>query len=551
MRPEVLVVIPARGGSKGIPRKNLRMLAGHPLLYYVVRTALRSGFSPDVFVTSDDGEIVSMARNLGARIIQRDPALAGDAATLDPVVHEALILAEEQTGKRYDIVATMQPTSPLLRVESLDAALQRLVDDPALDTVIAARNDTHLTWGLRDGCYVPLYEARVNRQYLPPVFRETGGFLLSRRDSVSAAGRIGARVSLHLLSGGEEVDIDGADDWSLCEFHLRRRRILFVVTGNSVVGLGHVYNTLLIANDILNHEVEFLVDSDSRLAHDAIAARNYPVRMQSRADIADDVLAMGCDVVVNDRLDTDSVYVARLKSAGLAVVNIEDLGPGAAQADLVVNAIYPEKQATPKHHFGPAYFVLRDEFLMKAPAATHDRVERVLLTFGGVDPNNLTRKVLSAIHGFCLENGIAMTVVAGFGYQAYESLASFAGVDIVRNASNIADYMAEADLAFTSAGRTTYELASLGVPALVLAQNEREMTHFFASADNGFRHLGLGVEVPEEEILRHFVEIVLSPHTRRAMSRAMLGTDLRQGRRAVNQLINRLLDEREQNRIAE
>jgi CMP-N-acetylneuraminic acid synthetase len=542
MKMEILVVVPARGGSKGIPRKNLRLLAGRPLLCYVINTAVRSRFAADVFVTSDDGEIIALAQNMGVRTIARDQSLAEDSTTLDPVVHDAVLRAEQCTGKRYELVATLQPTSPLLRVESLDAALQQMVDDPTLDTIIAARRDAHLTWSLSGGRYVPLYERRVNRQQLPPVFRETGAFLLSRRSAITECRRIGERVSLFELGGGEEIDIDSPDDWNLCEFRLKRRKIVFVVTGNSIVGLGHVYNTLLVANDILNHDVQFLVDSGSRMAHDVILARNYPVQIQTMPDIADDVLAMSADLVVNDCLDTGVEYVSRLKTAGLRVVNFEDLGPGAALADLVVNAIYPEGRASERAFHGPGYFILRDEFLAKTASKTREKVAKVLLTFGGVDPNNLTRKVLCAIYAYCLDSGIAISVVTGFGYDSYESLAPFTQVEIVRNAPNIADYMEQADVIFTSAGRTTYEIASLGVPSLVLAQNDRELTHCFASAENGFLHLGLGVEISDEDILQKFCELIDSPSRRRSMSEAMLATDLRKGRATVNRLINNLLE---------
>lgn len=540
--PRVLVVIPARGGSKGIPRKNLRALAGRPLIHYAISTALASRFQPTVCVTSDDDEILSIAAGLGATPLLRGDALAGDEATLDPVVHDALVRAEAAADAPFDLVVTMQPTSPLLRVASLDAALEKMVADPAIDTTLSARSDAHLSWSLRDGRYVPNYAARVNRQYLPPQFRETGGFVVSRRSAVTAAGRIGARVELQLLSGGEEIDIDSLDDWALCEFHLRRRRVLFVVTGNAQVGLGHVHNALLLANDILDHDVEFLVDEHSEMAALEIASRNYTVHRQRSPEIADDVLANGAPVVVNDRLDTSAEYVGRLKSAGRLVINFEDLGPGAALADLVVNAIYPESDVTaPRHYFGHRYMLLRDEFFLAPRHEVRDEVQQVLLTFGGVDPNNLTRKVLAAIAGECRGRGIRLKVVAGFGYQAFDTLAPFPEVEVVRNTRNIASHMAAADLVFTSAGRTTYEIASLGVPCIVMAQNAREMTHLFANADNGFLHLGMGADVDEASLRRAFLGLVDDAAARRDMAGRMRATDLRAGRERVGLLIRRAL----------
>ena len=258
---EVVIIIPARGGSKGIPRKNLRSLAGKPLINYSIKTALKSKFNPDVFVSSDDQEILSISQKLGAKTILRNEDKSTDSVTLDPVIFDAYKKAIEITKINYDLIVTLQPTSPLLTRESLDKAISKLIDCKEIDTVISAMNDTHLTWKDKNGKYIPNYLERVNRQYLPQVYRETGGFLITRNNIISENSRIGENVHLEILHGAETIDIDTFEDWSLCEYYLRKKRVLFVVKGYHEIGLGHVYNTLLIANDILDHEISFLVDT--------------------------------------------------------------------------------------------------------------------------------------------------------------------------------------------------------------------------------------------------------------------------------------------------
>lgn len=541
---DILVIIPARGGSKGIPRKNLRSLAGRPLIHYSIATAQASSFNPDVFVTSDDEEILAIAGKLGANLICRDPAIAGDATTLDPVIYDAFRQATRLTGKHYSLIITLQPTSPLLSANSLDQALHKMLSHPDIDTIISAKNDTHLTWREEGGAYVPNYSRRVNRQYLPACFTETGGFLITRPTIINESSRIGTHVDLHLLSGGEEIDIDNYEDWNLCEYYLKRRRILFVVTGNLSVGLGHVYNTLLLANDILSHHIEFLVDSQSQLAYDAISSRHYPVFMQQHKDIVDDIKERQPDVVINDRLDTDSCYIQTLKSLGFKIINFEDLGPGARFADLVVNAIYPEEEILPRHYFGHRYFILRDEFfLQNVPTTVRENPSIVLLTFGGVDPNNLTYAVLNAIYDYCCSQNIELRVITGFGYRQHDTLAAFSEIKLIHNTSSIADEMAKADIIFTSAGRTTYEVAALAIPCVVMAQNKREMSHFFASEENGFLHLGLGKEVDKNTLLQRFVHLSENPEIRQYMKELMQQTDLKEGRHRVNQLIRSILEQ--------
>ena len=539
----ILVIIPARGGSKGIPRKNLRNLNGKPLIYYSITTALSSEYNPDVYVSTEDNEIAAIAKKLRAKVINRDVSNAQDHTTLDPVIFEAYTKASLLEGKGYDLIVTLQPTSPLLTPESLDSAIGRMIDNPDIDTILSVKDDTHLTWKKTPaGNYVPNYAERVNRQYLDPVFKETGGFLICRSRVISHNSRIGSYVDLYSLDGGEEIDIDTHEDWNICEYYLRQKKILFVVSGYKEIGLGHVYNTLLIANDILRHQVQFLVDKKSKLAFKKITSKNYNVHIQTETDIASDIKAINPDVVINDCLDTDEGYIKKLKKSGFKVVNFEDLGSGARYADLVINAIYPEIKKLPSHYFGEKYFVLRDEFLLTEPGEPAEKVKRVLLTFGGVDPNNFTSKVLAAISAYCLANSINISVVTGFGYSEFSSLKKYQEVKIHKNTMDIAQHMSRADIIFTSAGRTTYETASLHVPTIVLAQNDREMTHFFASEKNGFLNLGLGNLVSEAQILLTFQELVEDFEKRSAMAHAMAKTNLRKGRKRVLGLIHSILE---------
>jgi len=539
----ILAIIPARGGSKGIPRKNLRLLNGKPLIYYAINTALNSQYNIDVYVSSEDDEILNIASQFGAKTHKRDISIADDKSTLDPVVYAAYEYAKQIENKEYDYIITMQPTSPLLKTTSLDSAIEQAIEDKSIETVIAVKDDTHLSWRKENGKFVPNYEKRVNRQYLTPTFTETGAFFITKREVITKNNRIGKTVKLYVLSNGEEIDIDTYEDWNICEYYLKRKHILFVVTGNSEVGLGHVYNTLLLANDILNHKITFLVDKKSQMAYNKIASKNYPVFIQKHKNIIDDIKALNPDVVINDRLDTDIKYMKELKSLNLKVINFEDLGEGAKKADLVINAIYPEKQVLPKHYFGHKYFMLRDEFIYSEQKEVKKEVKNVLITFGGVDPNNYTKKVIETIYQYCQENNIGITVITGFGYEKHDSLHEFPNIKIKENIMNISTYIKNADIVFTSAGRTTYEIASIGTPAIVLAQNERELTHFFASSEYGFLNLGLGYKISSKELYKNFVELVESYENRKYMSELMKRVDLKNGRKRVVKLIQNVIEE--------
>lgn len=534
---DILVVIPARGGSKGIPRKNLRNLAGKPLLFYVASLLKRSKFDLDVYLSSEDREILGLGKKLGLKTHLRDLSIAGDAVTLDPVIYNCLQYAEKIENKKYDLVVTMQPTSPLLSVESLDNALTEIINNQELETILSASDTTALSWTKNEDSYLPLYKKRLNRQYLEPTYTETGGFFISRRDIITENNRIGSNVSLYLLDDSESIDIDTFQDWAICEYILKKKKILFVVTGNNIVGLGHVYNSLLVANDILNHEIKFLVDKDSLLAAEVLSKYNYKVIVQKKSEILDDIKALKPDIVINDRLDTDENYIFNLKENCSKVINFEDLGSGAAIADLVFNAIYPESEEYNHHYYGANYFLLRDEFLLSKPKVILEEVKKVLLTFGGVDPLNNTLKVLQSIYEYCVDKHIKIQVIAGIGYNKFDTLENYPEVDIMHDVKNISDHMLDADIIFTSAGRTVYEIASLGVPCIVLAQNIRELTHYFASSENGFINLGLGSENSDTEILTVFESLITDFKKRICASNLMKKTDLRSGRKTVINLI--------------
>ena len=317
--------------------------------------------------------------------------------------------------------------------------------------------------------------------------------------------------------------------------------MLFVVVGNPEVGLGHANNSLAVADALTRHRVRFLVDSTSELAAGFIRARNYEVVIQSREDIADDVDALDPDLVINDRLDTTVDYMNAVRRPGRLVVNFEDLGPGAAHADLVINAIYPERDLHPKHYFGPRYYCPRPEFVVSKAAPARAPVREVLVTFGGTDPNNLTARVVRLIAPLAKRHGVHVRVILGLGYQHEPRVEAEEGISVLTSVANMAVHMRSADIVFTSAGRTTFEVACVGTPTIVIAQNERELTHLFATNDHGFLNLGLAKDVADAQIVDGFERLVGDPTVRQEMQERMTAVDLKGGQDRVRSLIEGLL----------
>jgi CMP-N-acetylneuraminic acid synthetase/spore coat polysaccharide biosynthesis predicted glycosyltransferase SpsG len=535
-----LIIIPARGGSKGIPRKNIRLLNGKPLISYSIELAKGIPFKKDIYVSSDSSEILSIAKLYGAKKYKRPEKYSTDEVTLDPVIYD--LYSKKITNNKYDFIITLQPTSPLLSLKTLVNAIEYLINNPNIDALISAKESRHLSWKKVSNEFVPFYKERLNRQFIDPLYTETGGFLITRSKFVTPKSRLGKNNSVFIVPDDESVDIDSFFDWSICEYFLSRKKILFVVSGYFEIGLGHIYNALIIADELIKHRVRFLVDRKSKLAFDKIAESNYNIDMQQNESLAEDVLKLNPDLVINDILDTDDSYIKALKKNNIKVINFEDLGPGAKYADIVINAMYSNQINDGNSYFGQKYFSIKNDFLLVQPQTVRKKVNRITISFGGVDPNNFTKKILDIIYIYCVNNNIRIYVIAGLGYKSYETLKSFKKVIIKKNSNEIADLFNKSDLIFTSGGRTTFETAVLGKPTIVLCQNNRELTHHFASDENGFINLGLGKDLNSQEIFDKFMLLVNDYNLRLSIHKKLLSQNIKNSKKNIFKLINTLIE---------
>lgn len=536
-----LIVIPARGGSKGIPRKNIRLMCGKPLISYSITNALNSSYDFDVVVSTDDKEIDRISLVYGAKVIKRPKELGADSVTLDPVIYHAVTYMETNMKNGYDIIITMQPTSPLLKTSTLDSAIEYFINNN-FDTVISGINRPHLSWTELEGKIVPLYKKRLNRQYLPPNLLETGAFLISKREFVKENSRFGPKVSIYEVPENESVDIDSPQDWWIAEKELSKKNILIRTDGYSEIGLGHIYRCLLLAYNLIDHNIRFVISNKSDIGLKKIQASYFPYDViYDDFDIGELVARYKCDIIVNDILDTEQQYIEYCKKLGIRIVNFEDLGTGALCADAVINDLYEKQNDYKNHYWGSDYYCIRDEFLLSEPANFRKVVQEVLIIFGGTDPCNLTYRLFNIIKSMS-NNNIHYTFILGMGYKSAEELISEANklnsnIDIVKDVKLMSEYMGKADIAISSQGRTMLELASMAVPTILLAQNGREQHHEFGYLKNGFINLGLGSEVEDQTIRETLLWLFNSPQIRKQMKDQMMKADLKKGIKRVVKII--------------
>ncbi|MCK4302580.1 MAG: acylneuraminate cytidylyltransferase family protein, partial [candidate division Zixibacteria bacterium] len=142
---KTLAIIPARGGSKGIPRKNLRLLAGKPLIAHTIEHARQARSIDRILVSTDDPEIASVSQRYGAEVIFRPSEISGDTASSESALLHALEHLEKTEGYRPDLVAFLQCTSPLTSPGDIDSTVQALLDGDA-DSALAVTPFPYFLW---------------------------------------------------------------------------------------------------------------------------------------------------------------------------------------------------------------------------------------------------------------------------------------------------------------------------------------------------------------------------------------------------------------------
>lgn len=225
----ILIVIPARGGSKGIPRKNLLPIGGRPLIAWTIAQALEAGDDAIVCVSTEDREIASIAREYGAHVIKRPAELAEDTTPTEPVILHAMDTIEAQ-GHTLDGVMLLQATSPIRRPGTIQRAIEKFRDENA-DSLVGVVAESPFFWRPPSDPSESAtahydFTNRPRRQDLRPeqmFYFENGSLYITKPEVYrNFANRLGGKISLFVLDDVEGVDIDTVADVAAAEQMLAR-----------------------------------------------------------------------------------------------------------------------------------------------------------------------------------------------------------------------------------------------------------------------------------------------------------------------------------------
>jgi len=225
---QTLAIIPARGGSKGIPRKNVRLLAGKPLIAHTLEAARKSRFIRRVVVSTDDPEIAAVSQRYGAEVVWRPAEISGDMASSESALAHALEHLRSTEGYGPDLVVFLQCTSPLTVTEDIDGTVQALLDENA-DTALAVTPFHYFLWhrDTRGDAVGINHDKRVRllRQQREPQYRETGAVYVMRAQGfLQARHRFFGKTAIHVIPLERCLEIDDPVDFEIAEMLLQEQQ---------------------------------------------------------------------------------------------------------------------------------------------------------------------------------------------------------------------------------------------------------------------------------------------------------------------------------------
>ena len=223
---KILAVITARGGSKGIPGKNIKPLGGHPLIAWTIKAAAGSKYLDNFLVSTDDEKIAEVSRQYGAPVPFMRPAeLATDSAKSIPVVQHAINWFKENKKKEFDCVMLLQPTSPFRKVEDIDKSIEKMIETGA-DSVMGMKKLVDFSLAklkILDGDKIlPLIEDEgresKTRSELKDLYKRNCAIYLTRTDLIMQGDLFGKDSRAYLMPEDRSIDINTLTDFELAEF---------------------------------------------------------------------------------------------------------------------------------------------------------------------------------------------------------------------------------------------------------------------------------------------------------------------------------------------
>ena len=228
---QTVAIIPARGGSKAIPRKNIIDFCGYPLISWTIACARRCSLVEKVYVSTDDAEIAGVAKQYGAEVIDRPDSISGDTASSESaLIHACEVI--RSNGRLPDAIMMLQATSPLRETLELDGAVNKFAKGTLDSMFSASQPEDMLLWIERASDLQSLnydYKSRKRRQDAadgPQVWIETGSFYITNTELLLTSGnRLGGRIGMWAVPFWKSFEIDSLESLDVCATLMRTYKL--------------------------------------------------------------------------------------------------------------------------------------------------------------------------------------------------------------------------------------------------------------------------------------------------------------------------------------
>jgi len=223
------VIIPARGGSKGIPKKNIIDFCGKPLIAWTIEQAMASKKVDEVYVSTDDSDIATISSQYGAKVIDRPKSLASDTSSSEEALLHALSIIEQEYT--VDYVVFLQATSPLRGPNDIDDAVDKILSTGADSLLSCCRLQDFFIWKKTNDGYKSVnydYRNRKRRQDIELTYLENGSIYIFKPSIMKEYhNRLGGYIEIFEMEYWKSCQIDDKEDIDLCEFFMKRNMMAY------------------------------------------------------------------------------------------------------------------------------------------------------------------------------------------------------------------------------------------------------------------------------------------------------------------------------------
>ncbi|MCV0411925.1 acylneuraminate cytidylyltransferase family protein [Nitrosarchaeum sp.] len=223
---KILSIIPARGGSKGVKNKNIKILANQPVLQYSIKASQNSKYINKTIVSTENQKIISLAKKLNCQVIIRPKKLATDTAKLEPVISNVLKQLETQENYVPDIVVLLQNTSPLRTSRHIDESIELFLKKQ-FDSLLSVTNSHNFLWKSKNEIGVPINynpTQRPNRQEMKNQFVENGAIYITTYNAFKKSlCRISGKIGMYFMSPEDSYQIDSLDEFYFIETLMKNK----------------------------------------------------------------------------------------------------------------------------------------------------------------------------------------------------------------------------------------------------------------------------------------------------------------------------------------